>query len=360
MMGNILDAVGGTGLAGAPGAGIMLPEQITVDNFETGDQIEKRRSREEAIDLEVAKKRRLADEGLIRDYDRYPIGVRSGRHAKNSSSSAGSTGSTPAATASLKDPITAPAIPVFQPYKTAVDLYSRGSEDEKQAFSLRVKELSETTPLSPVEAKKIVLQDLNKIQEQNYQAALAAEQERLRKEKLSTGPKKSIGAQGVEDRANKILGISSDTKIGGNPLAASPLDENISTAAPRLDVPTIQPLIPDTMVPPGVPGYMSEPVQNSFYPQMDLNSFYNTLEENAKRQPAPMPPVLQPPRVDVPPGVPGYGSGNQKNNSFYPQFDPAALEGIEAQFVYRENPFWEQLNRFLFPTVKHFNSHLRP
>lgn len=184
LMGGALSAAG-AGSFGLPDLSKALPSKISVPNFETGDQLEKRRAKEEAIELEIDKRRRLADEGLIRDYNRYPIGSRTGRQA-------GSSGGGSSSGASLNASISAPEIQPYQPYKNPVDLYSRGSDDEKQAFNLRVKELSETTALSPAEAKNVVLADLNKISAQNHQAAVAAEKERRRREELSKKPKIDI------------------------------------------------------------------------------------------------------------------------------------------------------------------------
>ncbi len=230
-----------------------------------------------------------------------------------------------------------------------------------------MKELTDSTALSQAEAKNIVLGDLNKIQATNHQNSLAAEQERLRKEKALKAPRKPIGSSGVEDRIGQIIGLPGPqpkqvVEMKG-PNGALPTMGDVERPEPSFKAPELKPFVPDTPLPPGIPGGYPSSQNNEFYPQFSPDSFYTTLEENSMKPVQPLPPVLKPPTISVPPGVPGY-QPQSAENQFYPQFDPQSLGGVNAQVVYKENPFWDQLERLLerllFPTNVRQNPYTRP
>lgn len=201
-MGNILSATGmpAIGLPGLPENAI--PGQVNFDNFLTGDEEsallksqQKMAEKEAMIDFEVKKKRALADAGLIRDYNRDPIGTRS--------KSAGAKGSkkydfyaepvAPALSTNTKEPITAPTIQAFQPYKSYEEVLYRGTPEEQAAMS-QIFEAENEKMKNSVQAQKNALALLNRSRKESHAQTIAeAEKQRKRSEaaklpKIDAGP----------------------------------------------------------------------------------------------------------------------------------------------------------------------------
>ncbi|GAB1351307.1 hypothetical protein MASR1M12_00370 [Erysipelotrichia bacterium] len=253
VMGDVLSATGmpAIGLPGLPENAI--PGQINFDNFLTGDEQsnllksqQKIAEKEAMIDFEVKKKRALADAGLIRDYNRAPTGTRS--------KSAGAKGSKkydfyaePAATASsinTKEPITAPTIQAFQPYKSYEEVLYRGTPEEQAAMS-QLFEAENEKMKNSVQAQKNALALLNRSRKDSHAQTIAAAQEEQRKLKLQAQPKKPLSVDEMNVIFQAGAGVIPQTAnlkpIDGATIALPSQPQNLPAPLPPVPQSTVQP-----------------------------------------------------------------------------------------------------------------------
>lgn len=239
VMGNILSATGmpAIGLPGLPENAI--PGQVNFENFLTGDEQssllksqQKLAEKEAMIDFEVKKRRALADAGVIRDYNRDPVGSRS--------KSTGTKGSKkydlyaePTATVNTKEPITAPTIQAFQPYKSYEEVLYRGTPEEQAAMSQLFQAENEKLKNS-TQAQKNALALLNRSRKDSHAQSVAEAEKQRKKSEAAKLPKIDAGPE-IYDKILQFYGFSPEeiaSATSGIPGKASPAPASSTQTIP--------------------------------------------------------------------------------------------------------------------------------
>lgn len=249
VMGNILSATGmpAIGLPGLPENAI--PGQVNFDNFLTGDEEsallksqQKIAEKEAMIDFEVKKKRALADAGLIRDYKRDPIGSKSKSGSKKYDFYAEPDSST--LSIDTKEPIAAPTIQAFKPYKSYEEVLYRGTPEEQAAMSQLFEAENEKLKNS-AQAQKNALALLNRSRKDSHVQTIAAAQEEQRKLKLQAQPKKPLSVEEMNAIFQTGLGVIPQTAnlkpVDGSTIAPPSQPQNLPAPLPPVPQSTVQP-----------------------------------------------------------------------------------------------------------------------
>jgi hypothetical protein len=306
-LGNIVDAAGMTGLAGAPGVGPLLPDNLTVKNFETGDQLAARQKADSNLAREIQKKRMLVDEGLIRDYNKFPVGYRSSK-PKSSPSKAGwkstslysETGSKGSDPESLAPETMAPQIKPFKPYQSFEEVLYEGKPEEQeilQELFLEQNDIYKSSSQAQKNALAILNRERKNVRSQQIQEA----KERQRKEKLAAMP--DIPPTPEEDQ--EILHF-----LAGKPLpkpsSAPPFNQIASFPPPQL--PAINTATPqlEPLAPPVMPQIASSP---SLYSQPPMNNTKSLPQLLGSQNNMPSP-IIASSGMNVSPNLPNMSSTN--------------------------------------------------
>ncbi len=239
-MGDILSATGmpAIGLPGLPENAI--PGQVNFENFLTGDEQsnllksqQKLAEKEAMIDFEVKKRRALADAGVIRDYNRDPVGSRSKSTGAKGSKKYDFYAEPTANAVNTKEPITAPTIQAFQPYKSYEEVLYRGTPEEQAAMSQLFEAENEKLKNS-TQAQKNALALLNRSRRDSHAQTVAEAEKQRKKSEAAKLPKIDAGPE-IYDKILQFYGFSPEeiaSATSGIPGKASPAPASSTQTIP--------------------------------------------------------------------------------------------------------------------------------